>query len=62
MYRDELADRGLYQRRAKGDSPESDSLASRRQQLESQIEAWEVLLKKLYRFESESKGEGKEVQ
>ena len=60
MYRDELAGRGLHQRKAKGDSPESDSFASRRQQLEVQIEAWEALLKKLYRFEAES--EGKEVQ
>ncbi|NEQ18599.1 MAG: hypothetical protein F6K28_00250 [Microcoleus sp. SIO2G3] len=51
MYRDELAGRGLHQRKAKG---------NRRQQLEVQIEAWEALLKKLYRFEAES--EGKEVQ
>jgi len=47
LYRDELAGRGLYQRKAKGD---------RRQQLEVQIEAWEELLKKLYRFEAESEG------
>ncbi|MEW6490928.1 MAG: hypothetical protein AB1589_00020 [Cyanobacteriota bacterium] len=60
MYRDELAGRGLYQRKAKGDSPESDSFASRRQQLEVQIEAWEALLKKLYRFEAEP--EEKETQ
>ncbi len=51
LYRDELAGRGLHQRKAKGD---------RRQQLEVQIEAWEALLKKLYRFEAEF--EGKEVQ
>jgi hypothetical protein len=57
LYRDELADRGLYQRKAKSDSPESDSFASRRQQLEVQIEAWEELLKKLYRFEAESDGQ-----
>lgn len=56
LYRDELAGRGLYQHKAKGDSPESDSFASRRQQLEVQIEAWEELLKKLYRFEAESEG------
>lgn len=56
LYRDELAGRGLYHRKAKGDSPETDSFASRRHQLESQIEAWEVLLEKLYRFEAESEG------
>jgi hypothetical protein len=51
LYRDELAGRGLTNARLK---------ATAARLLEVQIEAWEALLKKLYRFEAES--EGKEEQ